>query len=516
MHGTPVEVRKNPKATTWYSATMLDINGDNIRVGFEEQTWPTRNVPAYCVRRCPLDVEGDHFDPKVEEVVEVLTRAESSPAGWALGRVTAIKKSFYSVGLVDHRGAPDLIVERGELRRVSYEPCIDTSQLVRRLLPLEPELHSWIRSRDSAGCMSHVQNRGRLLVVSCLNASPDATDPPRVLLVGDERAVDLGDKLLSQIHFKNQIEMQRHHEQREQLAKRLDERQRWYRSQHREVFTVEQPLVGKVIGKKGENVILVRERYNVEITVQDAEGGDDRTGTTITVTGQTKEAARNARDELEYVLVKVPVESHQIGWVLGRGLQNITDISKKTELHYARFDDRTSSLELCGLRHRVEDAKLLIAAHSDYLPIYQHMDEEQAALQEIIDQLDDGTGRRGTSRGAHTAAATLDDRPGRKGGSRGKGAHAAAAAAGGEPRGGGREAGERRGKAAPASGKRKEEEWKQRKDAEWTQKEDAEWNQNDDAEWRQKKNTEWQGGSNGRGGGGQRRGGRGGQKSGGK
>jgi len=415
MHGTPVEVRKNPKATTWYSATMLDINGDNIRVGFEEETWPTREVPAYSVRRCPQEVPGEAFDPKVDEAVEVVTASESSPSGWALGRVKAIKNSFYFIGFVgSSRGPQDLIVERSALRRVNSEPSVDTSALVRRLIPVDNELHIWIRSQDSIGCLSHVQNKGRLLVSSCMNivASPDSPDPPQVLLIGDEHAVDLGEKLLLQIHFKNQIEMQRFHEQREVLMERLTERQRWYSTQHKEVFTAEQSLVGKIIGKKGEHINKVREKHGVEIHLQDENSNDSTGSKIVTVTGQTAEAVKKARDELEYISVKIPVESDQIGWILGRGFQNISDIARKTELHYARFDDKTNSLELLGLRHQVEDAKLMISAHREYLPAYQDMDEEQKTIQGAFLQLGDrdkGGGKKGGrgkgARGEHGASA---------------------------------------------------------------------------------------------------------------
>merc|ERR1712084_80054 len=82
----------------------------------------------------------------------------------------------------------------------------------------------------------------------------------------------------------------------------------------------------------------------------------------------------------------------QIGWILGKGFQNITDIAKKTELHGARFDDNNKSLELCGLRQQVEDAKLLISVHKEYLQVYQDMDEETVAIQESFEKLNNASG----------------------------------------------------------------------------------------------------------------------------
>merc|ERR1711920_310573 len=149
----------------------------------------------------------------------------------------------------------------------------------------------------------------------------------------------------------------------------------------------------------------------------------------ITITGDSEEACKSAREELEYITVSIPVETEQIGWILGKGFQNITDIATKTELHYARFDDNTKSLELCGLRQQVEDAKMLISVHRDYLQVYQDMDDEQHAIQESFDQLDGGqrkiwkSGRTNGSGGqdaSELTEVTRGARNGQKGSGRGR------------------------------------------------------------------------------------------------
>jgi len=253
--GVTVEVRKNPKSTTWYNATILDINGDKILVGFEDSIWQNREVPSLSVRRCPLEIEGDDFDPQIDDMVEVMVSASDiNPSGWSQGRVKTITNSFYFISFTgNHKGTQELIVEKKALRRLNGQSPIDTQLLIRKTIPVEKELHSWVRSQDSLGCLSHVQNKGKLLVASCINMEPDAAEPPQVLLVGDEHAVDLGEKLLVLIHFKNQLEMQRFHDQREVLIQRLAERQKWFADQFEEVFELEQSLVGKLIGKNGAN-----------------------------------------------------------------------------------------------------------------------------------------------------------------------------------------------------------------------------------------------------------------------
>jgi len=432
MHGTPVEVRKGPKSTTWYDAFVLDVKGESVTVGFADQVWPTRDVPAYSVRRCPDDggaaQDEKVFDPQPEEVIEVLLQAtETSASGWSLGRVRTVKNGFYFIGFLStQRGSQDVIVERSALRPCSGELPLEPAGLVRRLIPVGEDLRSWIRSQDSFGCLSHVQKYAGLLVARCTDlddsevasaaaenaegaegavaaslknpaskakakakSKAKAEPATEVLLVGEARGVDVAERLLVQIHFKNQVEMQRFHEMREKFLERLAEMQEWYSALHKEVFTVDQGLVGKLIGRKGEHINQVRDRHGVEIQVQDdaAEGA-----TTITVTGDSADIVRKAREELEFVTEKMELQPEQVGWILGKGYQNISEIARKTELSYARFDDKESCLELCGLKSQVEDARMLIKAHTEYLSVYKNMDEEQSAIQQSFEQLDSVAG----------------------------------------------------------------------------------------------------------------------------
>mmetsp|Transcript_12819 Transcript_12819/g.45390 ORF Transcript_12819/g.45390 Transcript_12819/m.45390 type:complete len:485 (-) Transcript_12819:54-1508(-) len=400
MHGTPVEVRKGPKSTTWYNACVLDVRGDAILVGFEDDVWPKREVPAYSVRRCPLDgccaaTDDDSFDPQVDEVVEVLLQSsETNPSGWFLGRVKTIRNSFYFISFVGStKGSQqqqDVIVERSALRPCSPELPLEPACLTRRRVVVEEDLHAWVRSQDSLGCFSHVQRCAGLLVASCTSAASETAEPPDVLLVGEAHAVDLGEKILTQIHFKHQVDMQRFHDLREGLVERLAEMREYHSTLHKEVFTVEQHLVGKIIGKKGENINQVRERHEVDIQVLDDTSDPKGHGTltTITVTGDSADSVRRAREELEFVTERMDLQPEQVGWILGKGYQNISDIARKTELSYARFDDKAGCLELCGLKHQVENARMLIEAHTEYLSVYKTMDEEQCAIQQGFEQLE--------------------------------------------------------------------------------------------------------------------------------
>eukprot|EP00913_Durusdinium_trenchii_P012342 g11586.t1 len=219
FHGTPVEVRKHQKSTTWYSGELIDINGeDSIK------------VPPSSVRRVPEGATDD-FDPQIDEVVEVLLPAtESTPSGWGLGTVKTIKNSFYFITFdPTQKGKQDASIGRS-----SQEEQLDVSTMLRKLLPVEADLHSWIKSQDSSGCLSHVQHKCNLLVANCTNVESGSQKDPEVLLIGGHKEVRLATMLLELIHFKHQIEMQRFHEHRDHLMERLAEAKQWHSAQNQE------------------------------------------------------------------------------------------------------------------------------------------------------------------------------------------------------------------------------------------------------------------------------------------
>jgi len=398
--GPFVEVQRNKgtSTSTWYNALILDISGNDICIEFEDEIWPSTEVPASSVRRPPPS-RGEAWEPVIGEPVEVLVAVtEASPSGWCLGHLKKIANgSFYFVALEGvAKGQADKIVQREELRNVSTEPPVDVGSLIRRKIPVHRDLHTWIRSQDCLGCLSDVQTRGRLLGASCIDGGD--SDVPYVLLVGDQRAVNLGEKLLTEIHFKHQVKMQRFQVHREKLMEMIAHHESHHQARYSETVSVESGFVGRIIGKKGENIKKLQEENNVNISIKDPEDYGKDSVTTISIYGSSMEQVRKAREEIEYVVVRIPVEQDQVGWIVGRQYKRLTDIAKKAELHYARFNDKECAIELCGLRYQIEDAKMLISVQRDYLEVHQGMSEEHRAIQqefEALDELDGKGGKKG-------------------------------------------------------------------------------------------------------------------------
>lgn len=263
--------------------------------------------------------------------------------------------------------------------------------------------------QDSHGCLTNVAAKSSLLVASC---TVDKKQHPKVLLIGGERAVAIGEKLLNQIHFRNQIKMQQFHEYREWYLEQIKWYEQKHGGKHKEVFSVDSTFVGRIIGKKGENIQKLRQEFGVEIEVQ--ESHQSWTESVITISGETPEAVTKAREQMEYITESIEIEPEQVGWIVGKGHANLWDIQEKAGLQYARFDNKTSSIELRGLRQQVEDAKLMVHVHRDYLSVYQDMSNEQRTIAKQFAELDrrggkKGGGKKGAGRGKDWADNDSDD-----------------------------------------------------------------------------------------------------------
>jgi len=249
---------------------------------------------------------------------------------------------------------------------------------------------------DSLGCLNDVMAKSSLLAARYLTEKPASKDEPKVVLIGDTDAVDLAEKLLTRIHFKNQVKMQKFEDIRNQHLARISQLEAETGGHHKETFTVANAFVGRIIGKKGENIARLRKEFDVYINIQ--EDDCDLDMSTVTVTGESENSVKKARDQLEYVNARIKVQSDQVGWIIGKGYSNLQNIQQKTELMFARYDDQSQSIELSGLRSQVENAKLMLSVHCNYMSVYQDMSDERKTMQQQFAELERkgvGPGKKG-------------------------------------------------------------------------------------------------------------------------
>merc|ERR1712194_780973 len=242
---------------------------------------------------------------------------------------------------------------------------------------------------------SDVVSRSALLAATCVGTEATHKGAPKVSLVGDERAIELAEKSLVNIHFRNQAKMQRFHEQREKLMAKLRDYEQQSSKHFWEVFNVDSQFLGRIIGNKGVNINRVRDEHWVTIETTDLGYGE----ATVTITGESAESVAAAKQEMDFVLDKIEIEQDQVGWVLGKGHENLIEGQKKSGLQSAWYNDSTHSIELCGLKSQVDDAKLMLKVHSEYLSVFQDIDSERRQIQKQFEELDRSVGGRKGDKG---------------------------------------------------------------------------------------------------------------------
>lgn len=264
---------------------------------------------------------------------------------------------------------------------------------------------------------------------------------------------------------------------------------------------INEGCAGILIGKKGENIRNVEQRFKVTIRIEDVDGaggagasarraGPRGGAQQVVVSGASAEAVADAARELDIVAETIEVSPEMAGWVVGRGgkhlklVRELTGISvlsvhssggqeggdedgagaseevqdavrqvlgeqdSEGDALAAAAEPERCWFQLKGQRERVADARMCLEAHIGYYPVYLEMNEAEADLDQEISEAQAQLGRTGggASRRPRTSApqgGSADD------GGGGTGAVAAAAA----PRNGDLASGSRRGSGGRGSGK---------------------------------------------------------------
>jgi hypothetical protein len=299
-----------------------------------------------------------------------------------------------------------MIVEKPDLRVVSQVRHLNPKEFEREIVRVDPELHKWVMSPDAVGCFEHVINKSGVTNVAC-DSSGKA---PVVVLLGDARATHRA-KLLMEVHFKHQKEIQRFHDRREDKLKVLEQRKQAFAQAFREEFVIDEDCVGLVIGKSGENLRRIQEDHDVEVNVVRDKPPKVR------IIGNTKEAVENARAELDFHKESYDVEESMIGWVLGKNRKNLDEFKEKTGIVGLRWFAEKSHIELIGVKQQIEDTIMLLEGHSQYHSVYKEMNREQDSLQTSFAELGKMGGKGGWKGGKKSEA---DDKGKGKGSSKGK------------------------------------------------------------------------------------------------
>eukprot|EP00929_Paragymnodinium_shiwhaense_P031679 TRINITY_DN1769_c0_g2_i3.p1 TRINITY_DN1769_c0_g2~~TRINITY_DN1769_c0_g2_i3.p1 ORF type:complete len:555 (-),score=174.40 TRINITY_DN1769_c0_g2_i3:223-1887(-) len=475
-----VEVQKDTSSRTWYVGHVVDVVSDTkLLVGFEGDVWPREEFPVARVRKPPkpTDDQLEAFNPKVGEEVELHVAAtEHAPASWSLGVVRNIKHDFYFVArqrdgkALASATANEDILEKGMLRAPGLTEDLNFATISQSTFKLPPTLHGWSTTPDAAGCFSHIEGQAGLLHLGLAKAKGS------LRLLGDKKALRTASMLL-EVHVKHQTQIQNFQDVREKRLKALEQKRNRIEGagyKHSCEIRVEPGFIPKIIGKNGDAIKSVEERFQVAVRILDAH--NDENGEQVVpvrIFGNDPDNVERARAEVEYIEEAIQIESPEMNsWVLGRNGRTIQNFKEASGLVYAKLDKDKQQLLVCGTRNAVEDAVAMFETHMIYFPVFTQMDEEMEKILSQLEEYGDRNARREWTR-------YHEDQPEEDWG-RGKSAKGASKAAGSKSGGG------------KSNGKRSN-----KNSGYWEEWNDWDWNQ---ADWEWEEKETWQGSPKGKGG----------------
>jgi len=380
-----VEVLKDPLTRTWYVGHVVDVVGkDELRIGFKHDNWSEENFPYASVRKFTArqQIDAEKFNPQIGDEVELFVDAtEHHPQGWAGATVRNIKHSFYFVSRVladDKAPGGEAIVEKNMLRPVAPSRGLNPGSLKQETFKIAAALKDWVASEDALGCFGLIEEQSGLLFIKAHRGD--------LLLVGDQKAVNLAKNLLD-VHTKHQTQIQNFQDMRERRLRALEQKRNRIEGTgfaHSAEFSIDPQFIPRVIGKAGEAIKAVEEKFEVNIRIMDV---DDANGLrTIRIFGNNVESIEQARGEVEYVEEALPIEPEKAKYVKGSGGKTLRQFTDLNGLIYARLDRETSSLLVCGSRFAVEDAMAMFETHLMYYHVFREMNVK---MDELVRKLKD-------------------------------------------------------------------------------------------------------------------------------
>jgi len=378
-----VEVLKEG-TRVWYCGQAVDVGpGERLVVAFESDIWPKDSFPFSRVRRPPRrkPEEVAAFAPDVGDEVEIRVDAsEHAPAGWATATVRRIKHDFYFVAKAGAMGpdASEAIVEKDKLRTPSSSTALVQSAMQQDEYKLPAGLGAWVSSSDGFGCLNHIQEQANLTLIQVHKSI--------VKMYGESKALLRASKLLD-VHVKHQVKIQDFQDKREKGLKALETKRNRIEGtgyKHHTEISLDRSYVPRIIGRGGDRIKEVQDKYDVVIRILDAEPNEgDRT---VRIFGHSAESIERARAEVEFVEEALDIEPEMYQWLVGKGGKTIQGFKDSCGLMYATLDREKGQLRTCGPRHAVKEALAMFETHLMYFPVFNQMDEEMGQL---IDQLEE-------------------------------------------------------------------------------------------------------------------------------
>jgi hypothetical protein len=397
------------------SAVVLDVVGKDkcrckLDISGEELV-----VDATCLRSMAAEDAAENFRPAAGDVVEVRSDNDKEPGGdggtrfpccWWIATIQNAKGGFYTVSFKGWEKHYNEIVELDRLRPHSPDSHSPLLSVEKHTIDVPASLNDWVH--DPANLRVHIKEKcgawGLALAHPKGGNKRGGKAPLKLILLGEKAACTRAGMLLK-LHAKHQVGLKGLRDQAAQLEQTLETEREKRGSSIVEEFYIDEELIGMVVGKRGSNIRRAEEESGVHSAVVDK--------CKVTIHGPDRDSVELCRSMLEMVREEVPVDRDKVGWIIGARGANIRELMQETGVARAGLekDADPAVMLLVGTRDSVEQAKLWLQCHTDYL---EEMSQQEEDIRTLRDELDD------TSLGPRSRGGKGGGRGG-KGGGRGGG-----------------------------------------------------------------------------------------------
>jgi len=366
-----IEVRIGVNA--WLGgASIVDIEPNSIpqtvTVSFADCVGSSEKYEVANIRLAPNKKEiQESVEYKIGDLVDL--RRQQQQTGrcpvWIAATVSAIKGDFYVCDFVLDSEAQITkdVVGVADLRSANPNGPLSISNLFRTTIELPPEVHEFCRIRPA---------EHKDLQRSCEAISVRYDDGKLVIVSGKEVGTRV--EMLKEFHIRNLIQKSKLAEKVNDLNTTL-ERTRIIAESISEKFQVDSDLLKYVLGQKGVNIQRARQVKGViQINIDDRK---DNRGATISIYAETEDAAKQARQILEFSEDHYLCPKKLVGRIIGQQGKSIQDIVDMSNILKAKVLSPKDAIEakietkegtmtvfkFIGTKNNIENAKALM----DYL-----------------------------------------------------------------------------------------------------------------------------------------------------
>jgi hypothetical protein len=232
-------------------ATLRDISKDQCQVQLGSSESATRWIRWDAVRNPPT--RPTNFGVQAGSKVEVL--GEEDDGTWWDAEVQQVKGGFYKVKF---RNGQTGIAEIERIRPPTpASAAVKQAPYVKQVYPVSnAKLHSWFLQNEGT-IAQDVSAKSHLVSLRVHKKNA------QIVLIGAPKAITTA-RMLLDLHAKHLGDIQRVHNEREQLTTKLESEKSKLQHGVRIEFAIGRDLIGLVVGKGGKNISDVQKQTGVD------------------------------------------------------------------------------------------------------------------------------------------------------------------------------------------------------------------------------------------------------------